>query len=68
MGSSNRLHPSVTLDHIIEAVKEDDNIGFCINCGSEQDGCEPDARAYLCENCGSSCVYGAEELLIMVVP
>lgn len=37
--------------------------GFCRACGAEQEGCEPDARRYTCENCGEDEVYGAAELL-----
>ena len=43
-----------------------DNPGFCIACGHEQEGCEPDARRYICESCGEKQVYGAEELCIMI--
>ena len=39
--------------------------GFCINCGFVQDGCEPDARGYTCENCEHDTVYGAGELALM---
>tara|TARA_R110000824_G_scaffold95476_1_gene229602 strand:- start:74 stop:253 length:180 start_codon:yes stop_codon:yes gene_type:complete len=42
-----------------------DNIGFCIACGAEHYGCEPDARKYECEECGDYQVYGAQELVIM---
>lgn len=55
----------VTKEQILEAVEADDNIGFCIDCGEEHDGIEPDARHYECENCGKHSVYGVEELLIM---
>lgn len=55
----------VTLDQIMAAVEEDDSIGFCLACGSEVYGVEPDAREYECEGCGARKVYGAEELLIM---
>jgi len=41
------------------------NIGFCLSCGEEADGCEPDAKEYECESCGEHQVYGAEEILIM---
>lgn len=54
----------VTLERVMDAVEADDHIGFCIACGSEQDGCEPDARRYICEACGQPKVYGAQELLI----
>jgi hypothetical protein len=39
--------------------------GFCLACGEEADGCEPDARQYECESCGERKVYGIEELLMM---
>lgn len=65
-----KLHPSLTVDRIFDAVKRQhtslDNPGFCIACGCENDGCEPDARGYECENCGARKVYGAEELLMRV--
>ena len=38
--------------------------GWCLACGSEVFGIEPDARRYKCEECGAEEVYGAEELLI----
>lgn len=41
------------------------NTGFCLSCGAEEYGCEPDARGYECSSCGKKNVYGAEEILIM---
>lgn len=41
-----------------------DNPGWCIRCGEEQDGCEPDARGYTCDSCGERSVYAPEELLL----
>lgn len=62
------MHPSLTPDRIIDAVERRmralDNPGFCIACGNEQGGCEPDARGYECEVCGENAVYGADELLM----
>lgn len=55
----------INTDEIIEAVESDDSIGFCTNCGEEHDGCEPDARDYLCESCNKPAVYGADELLFL---
>ena len=43
----------------------DDTIGFCLACGDEAYGVEPDARKYLCANCGAKKVYGLQELLMM---
>jgi len=43
-----------------------ENPGFCLACGSDAYGCEPDAREYECEECGAGLVYGAEEVLMMM--
>lgn len=50
---------------VMEAALEDDGAGFCLACGEEQSGCEPDARGYECESCGARKVYGAAELVMM---
>ena len=41
--------------------------GFCVRCGAEAEGVEPDARNYECEACGENGVFDADELLIMTV-
>ena len=41
-----------------------DDPGFCICCGADADGVEPDARRCPCEACGNHAVCGAEELLL----
>lgn len=56
----------LNIDKIMKAVEQDDGTGFCIACGNEQGGCEPDARKYKCNNCEQMKVYGAEELLMML--
>ena len=56
----------IILDSAIEACQEDDNLGFCLACGDEAYGVEPDARRYTCESCDQPAVYGAEEILIML--
>ena len=65
-----KMHKSITEDRILEAVQRYqeslDNPGFCLKCGAEAEGVEPDARAYECEACGEKAVYGAEELLFRV--
>jgi hypothetical protein len=53
------------MDDVMAAVERDDCTGFCLACGNEQDGCEPDATDYECEACGEHKVYGAEECMIM---
>ena len=66
-----KLHQDITLDRVTEAVGRAhsslDNPGFCVRCGAEADGVEPDARKYECEFCGEPGVYGAEELLLHLV-
>ena len=57
------IHPSITEERVIEAVEADDCLGFCVKCGEDAFGVEPDARGYECESCGAHAVYGAEELL-----
>jgi hypothetical protein len=61
----NKLPENLTLEKIVAAVQEDDNLGFCIACGEPADSVEPDARKYQCDTCGALAVYGAEELLLM---
>ena len=65
-----RVHESITPERIMDAVERRmttlDNPGFCIACGEEQGGCEPDAREYECESCGKAAVYGSDELLLEI--
>jgi hypothetical protein len=51
----------------MQAAEEDDNLGFCLACGADAEGVEPDARNYTCEVCGEDKVYGAQELALMVI-
>ena len=50
---------------VLAACERDDGEGFCLACGAEVDGCEPDMRKGICEVCEAPKVYGAEELLLM---
>lgn len=65
-----KMHHSITADRVADAVERYndslDNPGFCIACGVDVEGVEPDAREYECECCGAKAVYGAEELLFCV--
>ena len=56
-----RYRPVVTEDELAEL----DTTGFCVACGAEVSGVEPDARQYACEDCGEEAVYGLEELALM---
>ena len=70
-GCAMKMHSSITVERVVEAAKEQmfgmENPGFCVECGEDADGCEPDAREYPCEVCGEEAVYGAEELLLYLV-
>jgi hypothetical protein len=65
-----RIHPTITDARVIDAVErqqhDTDNPGFCLRCGAEQEGCEPEAEQYRCESCGQRAVYGAEQVLLML--
>ena len=67
-----KIHPSITYERIERAVHDQmfglENPGFCLKCGADADGCEPDARKYQCEVCEAKAVYGAQEIMIMVSP
>ncbi len=60
-----RLPDKLTLDQVMDSIRDDAYEGFCLKCGEVKDGCEPDARGYLCDACGENQVYGAEEILLM---
>lgn len=65
-----KWHPSITVGRLMDAVEREscgrDNPGFCLACGKEAEGCEPDARNYECEQCGKRMVFGGAELLMRV--
>lgn len=62
------LPEPITLDRVMEAVQRHnsslDDPGFCLFCGADADGVEPDAERYVCDECEMPGVYGAEELMI----
>jgi hypothetical protein len=64
-------HVSINVDRVSEAVKRYnsslDNPGFCLECGAEVEGVEPDACEYECEVCGEPRVFGASEILMMLI-
>ena len=55
----------IPYDAVVAAIEEDDNIGFCLGCGEEAYGVEPDAEKDTCDNCGRPQVYGAEQIMLM---
>ncbi len=59
-----RYKPVLSSEEMDEVVSAG-NMGWCLACGTEAYGVEPDARRYTCEDCGEAKVYGFEELLLM---
>jgi hypothetical protein len=51
-------------DWLIHITETDNDTGFCLSCGEEVDGIEPDAEHDPCPHCFASKVFGAENLLI----
>ena len=54
-----------TLEEYEIMCSDGDQGGWCLACGTEAYGIEPDARGYECESCKKHQVYAAEEWLLM---
>lgn len=67
-----RHHRTITLRRIVAALeraaRSTEDPGFCLACGAEVGGVEPDARGDRCDSCGEPQVYGAEEVLMELQP
>tara|TARA_R110001583_G_scaffold104454_4_gene251826 strand:+ start:2948 stop:3136 length:189 start_codon:yes stop_codon:yes gene_type:complete len=57
----------IPLDELMEAMQNDEMVGWCINCGCRHEPVEPDARKYTCEACEKPAVYGASEIIMGVL-
>ena len=70
LGMPRPIHSSVTIERVIEAVEEYHaslaNPGFCLDCGEDADGCEPDMEDGTCEGCEGNRVHGAEQCLLIL--
>lgn len=68
MSFPTKIHPTITESRVLDACDRAsrtlDNPGFCLSCGEDAEGCEPDAERYECECCGKRMVYGAEQVLL----
>lgn len=71
MSRTVKIHPSITHERLMAAVEESmvgmNDDGFCVACGADAMGVEPDAELYECSECGERAVYGAEQLLFLTV-
>ena len=65
-----KIHPSITPERVEEAVEREqrslDNPGFCVRCGAEAEGVEPDARKCECASCGAERVNDFETAFCLV--
>jgi hypothetical protein len=52
------------LQDVLDAIREDDNIGFCIECAAPVPYIEQYDRREECPHCGASAVYGASLCLL----
>lgn len=59
------VHADVTFERLEDAILNENETGFCIHCGAETDGVEPDAERYACHECSANKVYGAEQLILL---
>jgi predicted amidophosphoribosyltransferase len=66
-----KIHPSITVDRVTQAVENQqislDDPGFCLACGADADGCEPDGEGLICNECKQPQVYGAEQVLLLLM-
>ncbi len=56
---------NIKYQDVADAIARDDSTGFCLECGAEADGVEPDAEFYTCEVCGVMAVARAEQILLL---
>lgn len=55
------IKPSIELVQELDM----DELGFCLNCGAQDQFAEPDMTKGTCEICGEAKLYGAAELALM---
>ena len=65
------MHRTITARRVTAAVNRSmrdlSSPGFCTACGVSQRNVEPDARERECTACHEPAVYGAEELMLMLL-
>ena len=60
------LNARVLADAAAEELRRgEDTAGFCLQCGTEHYGVEPDVENYECEYCGARAVMGAENIILL---
>ena len=60
-----KINGVLELKEVLVACEDARYSGYCLKCGHETDGVEPDAREYVCDVCDAPKVYGAEEIILM---
>lgn len=65
------MHRTITAKRVTAAVKRGERTlsspGFCTACGVSQRNVEPDVEDRECTACHEPAVYGAEQLLFMLI-
>ena len=65
------IHASITPRRVSLAMEQEmfglANPGFCLHCGEEQEGCEPDAEGYTCDVCERDEVQGAMNVALLIM-
>lgn len=60
----------ISIERIIEAIESSmidlEMPGFCMACGADAYGIDPDADSLACEDCDAMAVCGAEYALILI--
>lgn len=55
----------IPTEKLLAAIEADSYLGFCLHCGAEVYGVEPDAKEYECDVCKKcECLRCRENLLI----
>ena len=66
MSASFRKKCAVTRTQVMQALEEcngDDFPGFCLSCGVQCEGVDPDTRGDTCDECKQPTLWGAEAIL-----
>lgn len=65
MGKQLKIASGRVLAAVESSMTDLSSPGFCLACGDDADGVEPDAERYRCEECGARQVYGAEQVMLI---
>jgi len=61
------LDDLIPINRLIEVMANDESIGFCVCCGNEIFGVDPDTKNMKCDNCGKFSVFGSYLVAEMMI-